>query len=171
MSYRYGLGTSRLHSARYAQALLDSALQALALATNAASETVAQGAVLSAIIGGKAGSTYSLVSSVGSRFAISGGNLVRGSTALNYSTATDFGNGLKGYSITVRETNAGFDPSTRETTLTFYVTTVAVAATIFNTTGNASLTGNQVSGFATEAGELDAEITTILSRLSVLEAA
>ena len=128
-SFRNGLGFSRLHSARVVQAQLASLLADLYLQTNSALETVAQNAVLSAILGGKSGSTYSIVGG-GGQFAISGSNLVRGATALDFDTADDLGNGLRGYSVTIRETNNAYDPSTHDTTLTFYVTAESVVTPI-----------------------------------------
>lgn len=82
-------------------------------------ENAAAGAVAGALTGvTTVGSTLSLVNSAGSRVALSGSNVVRGSVALDYETAAS-------HSFTVRESNATFvSPGYNDSVLTLTVTNV-----------------------------------------------
>lgn len=82
------------------------------LTENDAANTVA------GAIGGKtAGSTLSLFDDAGARVALSGTNIVKGATSLDYETATS-------HSFTLRETLAGATNSPRDTVLTLSVTNI-----------------------------------------------
>lgn len=93
-------------------------LNALTLSANAIAENSAAGTVVGAVQGKTAGSTLSLTDSAGSRFALSGANLVAGATATDYETATS-------HSVTLRETLAGATNSPRDTVLSVIVTDVS----------------------------------------------
>ena len=157
--YRYGLGLSRLFSNRYSQAILSTLLGDLVLSNAAIAEDVAQGTVVGTVVGLRTGSTWAITSTAGSRFAKSGNTIVTGATALDYATATDFGDGTRGYEITLRETNAGYENSPKTTTVRILVT--AASATLTNTLGSSSLRGNQVQGFIAQADTIDARITAL----------
>lgn len=60
----------------------------ITLSNNTIAEDAVQGAVVGALASVPAGATLSLTNTAGNRFAISGGNLVRGATALDYETAS-----------------------------------------------------------------------------------
>ena len=165
----FRVGLSLLHAARFRRALLASVLGDLYLSANSLAEDAAQGAVVGTVLGLRQGSTWDVQNSAGSRFVKSGNTVVRGATALDYATATDFGNGLRGHDIVLRETNPSFDNSPKDTTVRIFVSAVGATATINNTLGSANLTGNQVQGFAAEATELDADLDAILTRLVTLE--
>lgn len=92
-------------------------LSALSLSNSNMAEDAAQGAVVGSIQNRTSGSTLSLTNDAGGRFAISGTNIVRGPTPLDYETATS-------HQITVQETLAGATNSPRSTTLTIQVTDV-----------------------------------------------
>ena len=84
-------------------------------------ENAGSGAVAGAIFGKTSGSTLSVIDSAGSRVALSGLNIVRGVTGLDYETTTS-------HSFTVRETLGG---TTRDTALALTVTDIdEVAPTI-----------------------------------------
>lgn len=87
------------------------------------SEAAAQNAVAGTLSGQTAGSTLSIISNAGSRVALSGQNIVRGTVALDYEAATS-------HSFTVRETLAGATNSPRDTTFTLAVTNVLDAPTL-----------------------------------------
>jgi len=80
-------------------------------------ENSAPGAIVGAITGGKPGSTITITGTAGSRFAISGGNVVAGATNTDYETATS-------YDITLRETNAAYPNSPKDTVITIAVADV-----------------------------------------------
>jgi hypothetical protein len=91
-------------------------LAALTLSSSSISESSTAGTVIGTIQNKTTGSTLSLSDDAGGRFAINGSNqLVRGSTALNYATATS-------HTITITETLSGATNSPRDTTLTITVT-------------------------------------------------
>ena len=92
-------------------------LAALTLSASTIAENSAAGTVVGALSGRTNGSTLTLVNDASGRFAISGGNLVAGSTSTDYETATS-------HQIVVRETMAGYSNSPRDTTLTVTVTNV-----------------------------------------------
>lgn len=77
-------------------------------------------AVAGTLTGKTAGSTLSLTNDAGGRVALSGTNIVRGATALDYETATS-------HNFTVRETHADAS-APRDTVLTLSVTDVAESA-------------------------------------------
>lgn len=80
-------------------------------------ENAASGNIAGPLVGKTAGSTLSLVNDAGGRVALSGTNVVRGATALDYETATS-------HSFTVRETLADSPNNPRDTTFTLAVTYV-----------------------------------------------
>lgn len=92
-------------------------LRSLFLSNASVSESSAQGVTVGAILNTRDGSTLSITNTAGSRFALSGGNIVRGATALDYETATS-------HQITLRETNAAYPNSPRDTVITISVTNV-----------------------------------------------
>jgi hypothetical protein len=81
-------------------------------------EDAAANAVAGALTGKTADSTLSLTDDAGGRVALSGTNVVRGATALNYEDFTS-------HSFTVRETLAGATNSPRDTVRTLNVTDVS----------------------------------------------
>jgi hypothetical protein len=80
-------------------------------------ESAALGAVAGAITGKTLGSTLTVIDSAGGRVDISGTNVIRGLTGLDYETNTF-------HSFTIRETLAGAINSPRDTVLTLDVTDV-----------------------------------------------
>ncbi|UTC28259.1 putative protocadherin protein [Brevundimonas phage vB_BpoS-Gurke] len=86
----------------------------ITLSSNSIAENAAQGAVVGALASIPAGATLSLTDTAGNRFAISGANLVRGATALDYETATS-------HQVTVRAVSGS---DTLDKTLTINVTNV-----------------------------------------------
>ncbi len=85
------------------------------------SESAAVSAVAGAYAGKNSGSTLTLTSDAGGRVALSGGNIVRGATALDYESAAS-------HTFTVQETHPDAGNSPRSTTLTLTVTDVDEAA-------------------------------------------
>ncbi len=121
-------------------------LAALTLAANAITENAASGTVVGGIVGKTAGSTLSLASDDGGRFAISGTNLVAGLTTIDYEAGAS-------RSIVLRETLAGATNSPRDTPLAVGVVNVneqpSLRALLLSST---SLTvGTAASGTITEA--------------------
>ncbi|USN14798.1 hypothetical protein DOMOVOI_03240 [Brevundimonas phage vB_BpoS-Domovoi] len=86
----------------------------IALSNTTVAENIASGGVVGALTSTPGGATWTLVDNAGSRFAITGGNVVRGATALDYEAATS-------HNITVRGTRGG---ETLEKTFTITVTNV-----------------------------------------------
>lgn len=85
--------------------------------TLAAAEIVsgsAAGTVVGAVVGKTSGSALTLTNDAGGRFALSGGNIVAGMTATDYSSATS-------HSITIRETLADSSNSPRDSAITITV--------------------------------------------------
>lgn len=83
-------------------------LGALSLAAASIQEASVAGTVIGGIIGRTTGSTLSLVDAIGNRFALSGTNLVAGTTPLDFEAAST-------YQVMVRETLAGAANSPRDT--------------------------------------------------------
>ena len=98
-------------------------LGALSLAVPSVAENASPGSTVSTIVGRTAGSTLSLVADAGSRFAISGTNLLTGLTGTDFEAATS-------HSITLRETLAGATNTPRDTVLSVAVTNVFEAASL-----------------------------------------
>ena len=144
----FRVGLSLLHAARFRRALLASVLGDLYLSANSLAEDAAQGAVVGTVLGLRQGSTWDVQNTAGSRFVKSGNTVVRGATALDYATATDFGNGLRGHDIVLRETNADYENSPKTTTVRILVTAASATATINNTNADSTLLASQVEGFA-----------------------
>ena len=92
-------------------------LSTLTLAASTVVENTSAGTVIGGILGATAGSSLSLVDSAGGRFAISDTNIVTGSVATDFETATS-------HNITIRETLAGAANSPRDTTVSISVTNV-----------------------------------------------
>jgi hypothetical protein len=86
----------------------------LTLSPNRIAERSLAGTVVGGLSGKTSGSTLSLVDTAGNRFALSGTNIIAGSVATDYETATS-------HPITVRETLAGAANSPNETVLTIFV--------------------------------------------------
>lgn len=84
-------------------------------------ENASEGAVAGTITGNTAGSTLSLTDDAGGRVALSGTSVVRGSTSLDYETATS-------HSFTVQEVLAGATNTPLSSTLTLNVTDVLETA-------------------------------------------
>lgn len=93
-------------------------LQVLTLSANSIAENSVAGTLVGAINNRTPGSTLSLSVDAGRRFAISGGNLVAGTTGTDYEAATS-------HNITVVETFAGATGSPKATNFTINVTDVA----------------------------------------------
>lgn len=92
-------------------------------------ENAAQNDIAGALSGKTSGSTLSLADDAGGRVALSGTNIVRGATALNYESATS-------HNFTVRETLADSANSPRDTVLSLTVTDVdEVAPTLSSPSG------------------------------------
>jgi hypothetical protein len=102
--------------------VLETTLAALG-GTFTLAESASSGAVAGALTGVTSGSTLSLVDDAGGRVALSGSNIVRGATALDYETATS-------HSFTVRETHADGSNSPRDTVFSLTVTDVADGAPV-----------------------------------------
>lgn len=111
---RYGYRQFLLRSA---SSLSGPTLSALSLAAASIVENSAGGTVVGGVLGKTSGSTLTLIDSAGSRFALSGTNIVAGSVATDYEAATS-------HSITLRETLAGYANSPRDTVLTITVANV-----------------------------------------------
>lgn len=92
-------------------------LDALTLSASAITENSAAGTIVGGIQNTTLGSVLSLVDSAGGRFAISGGNIVAGSTPTNYEAATS-------HDIMIVETLVGISGSPKSTTLTINVANV-----------------------------------------------
>ena len=90
-------------------------VSAIALSNASVPESIAQNAVVGAFTSTPAGATYVLDDNAGGRFAISGSNLVRGATALDYEAFTS-------HQITVTAT---LGQSTHQQSFTINVTNVA----------------------------------------------
>lgn len=86
-------------------------------------ESAAVNASAGALTGKTSGSTLSLSNDAGGRVVISGTNIVRGTTALDYESATN-------HSFTVVETLAGATNTPRSTVLSLSVTNVLEAGTL-----------------------------------------
>ena len=115
-------------------------------------ENASAGAVAGALSGKTASSTLSLVDDAGGRVALSGTNIVRGATALDYETATS-------HSFTVRETLAGATNTPRDTVLTLTVTDVAE----YTAESTAYFAAMTVQPDATRKGVIDALISGLKS--------
>lgn len=115
-------------------------LAALGLSVTSITENSAAATVVGAISGKTAGSTLSLVDTAGSRFALSGTNIVAGATATNFESATS-------HTIIVRETLAGAFNSPRDTSITINVINAFEAATLSALTLSTSslIIGNPVT--------------------------
>ncbi|WP_230280285.1 putative Ig domain-containing protein [Croceicoccus sp. Ery15] len=140
-------------------------LNAITLSNSSVAENTAAGAVVGAIQGKTSGSTLSLTDDAGGRFAISGTDLVTGSTATNYEAATS-------HSITIRETLAGATNTPRDTVRTITVTNVneasnlaaltlddtsivegeTVTINIVGATAGSTITGTMPSGLTLNSG-------------------
>lgn len=109
-------------------------------------EDASAGTVAGALSGKTVGSTLSLADDAGGRVALSGSNVVRGATALDYDTATS-------HAFTVRETLAGATNTPRDTVLSLAVTNVLDAATLgtLALSDAAWVTGTSESGTITGA--------------------
>ena len=114
-------------------------LNALTLAASTLTEGSAVGTVVGAIQGGSAGSTITIVNDAGGRFAISGGNLVAGTTLTDYETATS-------HQITLRETHPDGANSPRDTNLTITITNVLEVTLPALTTNTTHVAENVTAG-------------------------
>jgi hypothetical protein len=112
-------------------------------------ESANAGDIAGALSGKTSGSTLSLTDDAGGRVALSGGNVVRGATALDWETATS-------HSFTVRETLAGATNTPRDTVLSLGVSN-ATEVTISGTPGSAtqgsaySFTPTAANGWGTKS--------------------
>jgi hypothetical protein len=111
---RLGLGLGLSQRKRGASV---SYLLGLTLSGSSLAEDAAAAAVVGAVQRTSTGSTLALTDSAGSRFALSGGNVVRGATGLDYEAATS-------HQIILRETLAGAVNSPRDNVITIAVTNV-----------------------------------------------
>ena len=152
-------------------------LQPLTLSANSVAENSPNNTVVAAISGKTTGSTLSLVGSAGSRFAISGSNLVTGAVPTNYETNQthtitineNLETGLiknKNTEFTINVTNAFEQPSLTALTLSSLLVTSAglVTLNILGATSGSTLTGTvpvgmtinsaarTISGIATNIG-------------------
>jgi len=97
-------------------------LAALTLSASTIEEGSAAGVVVGAIQNGTSGSTITMTDTAGSRFSVSGSNVVAGATATDYATSAS-------HSITLRETLADSANSPRSTVLSITVTQAATGPT------------------------------------------
>ena len=102
-------------------------------------EDAPAGALAGPIVGKAAGSTLSLVGDAGGRIALSGSDIVRGATALDYETATS-------HSFTVRETLGDSANSPHDTVLTLAVGNVLEAMVLSDLSGSFALAEDAVVG-------------------------
>jgi hypothetical protein len=100
--------------------VLEVTLSALTLNTDEIEEGSAEDTVVGALQSTSSGSTLSLTETAGSRFKLSGSNIVAGSVATDYGTATS-------HNITVRETHADASNSPRDSVIAITVTEVGAA--------------------------------------------
>lgn len=107
----FGFGRAR-HARRRVDGALPRQLNALSLAANGVVENSIAGTVVGGVLGRTSGSALTLVDNAGGRFALSGGNLVAGTTGTDYEAANS-------HSVTVRETLDGY--TTRDTVLSVTV--------------------------------------------------
>lgn len=128
---------------------VNTVLQPLSLSAATIAENSAAGMVVGAIQGANGG-TVTITDTAGGRFAISGGNVVAGSTGTDYETATT-------HNITLTETLGESSNSPRNTVLAIAVTDVAVEiVAAWNpadknseiTLSNANLTATKAPGAA-----------------------
>lgn len=133
--------------------VLEVTLSALS-GTFSLAENAAPGAVAGAISGKSSGSSLSLTDDAGGRVALSGSNVVRGATVLDYETATS-------HNFTVRETHADGSNSPRDTVLSLTVTNVSEGGATPSIVTAPELTGvPRVNEYATiYAGTWDQTIT------------
>ena len=113
-------------------------------------ENVASGASMGMLSGVTSGSALSLSDDAGGRVALSGLNIIRGATALDYEFATS-------HSFTVVETLAGFTNSPKSTALTLYVQNVPEAGTLVALTGPFTLPEDAAAGAV--AGSVNGKTT------------
>jgi hypothetical protein len=97
-------------------------------------ESAAQGTVAGAIVGKTAASGIQLIDDAGGRVALSGTNIVRGATELDYESATS-------HSFTVREDHADASNQPKDTVLTLSVTDVGLGPEIISGSNSASPSG------------------------------
>ncbi len=106
------------------QVPVNKTLQPLSLSATSINESANLGARVGSLLGKTLGSTVILTNSVGTRFALGGSGesltIVRGTTPLTPGSFT----------ITVRETKAGFKNSPADTPLTVTVTPVGAPGTL-----------------------------------------
>lgn len=116
-------------------------LRNLFLTSNSVPENTGSGVVVGALSNVRAGSTFALVDSAGTRFALSGSNITTGATPTNYEGATS-------HNITVRETNATYPNSPRDSIIQINVTNIFEAATLgaLSLSDAAFVTGTPESG-------------------------
>lgn len=132
-----GLGLGLVQQA-VSQGMGGGALGTLGVNPPSITENSAPGAIVGAITGGKPGSTITITDTAGSRFAISGSNVVAGATNTDYETATS-------YNITLRETNASYPNSPKDTVITIQVADVNTLLSAL-TLSAASLQENSAAG-------------------------
>lgn len=118
-------------------------LSTITLSSSTVTENSAAGTFVGTIQNRISGSTLSLISDAGGRFAISGGTIVTGSTATDYEASTS-------HSITIRETLAYATNSPLDSTITISVVNVVDSAPV-NVTAPI-ITGSAVSGSTLTAG-------------------
>lgn len=97
--------------------VLETTLAPLTLSAATIAENAAEDTVVGAIQDGTAGSTITMQDSAGSRFKVSGSNVVAGPTSTNFETATS-------HNITLRETHPEGSNSPRDTVIAIAVTNV-----------------------------------------------
>jgi hypothetical protein len=151
--HRYGYGSPARSTLVVAQ------LRQLGLSSASVPENTTAGTLVGALTNTRAGSTFSLIDSAGSRFALSGTNINTGSVATNYESATS-------HAITVRETNAGYPNSPRDSIITINVgnvleltlnaltlsSTALVVGTPSSGTINGATAGSSISASGLPAG-------------------
>jgi hypothetical protein len=118
-------------------------LSSLSLSASSIAENSAAGTVVGNILGTTGGSSLSLSDSAGSRFAISGTQIVAGSVATDYETATS-------HNITIAETLAGAVGSPKSTALTISVTDVVEAGVVLSNLSSGWTAGQNPPDWDTE---------------------
>lgn len=107
--------------------VLEVTLNDLTLDTSTVLEGTGSGVLVGSLQSTSAGSTLSLVDSAGSRFQLSGTDILTGSVATNYATATS-------HNITVRETHSDGANSPHDSVITITVTQASGGTTDYTTT-------------------------------------
>jgi len=125
--------------------VLEGSLNALTLSSSTVAENAPVFTVVGTLLGVTPGSTLLLMDGLGS-FALSGSNVIRGNTSIDYETTPTI-------PITVRETLAEASNSPRDTVLTITLTDIDEIAPTITSTNTASVAENATLTKALTANE------------------